>query len=210
MFSFVIVFILLISLTTNFKIKAIFADEATSTSEIITTVIDTGVGIVSTTTTSGGINLVDQGINQETEQQAPKPKPVIPRKRFTPRLEGQPIKTLKKSELEGTKENTEINVEILPGSEQEESKILLRGACQKKYFVVLMYTNPNDYAEDPALFIYNKAFSCQNGAYQYKLDDLPEQLSAGIYYFLVGEQGETGTWQPITAIQPIRIEKAAY
>lgn len=100
--------------------------------------------------------------------------------------------------------NLRTAMEMMPGQPQRQ-KLIFSGACQKEYFVILMYSRPDDYINDPGKFIYNKAFPCQNGSYYYELKDLPENLSEGTYYFLVAEQGKTGPWQPITAIQPIQI-----
>jgi hypothetical protein len=133
----------------------------------------------------------------------------IPQKYLSFSLEGNPIKSEKdlpwfpgKFKTEGSQENTGINIGI---SGQGSSKIILNGACQKDYFVILVFSRPNDYVEDPSRFIYNKAFPCQNGSYSYELNDLSEDIPEGTYYFMVAEEGLTGPWQPITAIQPVRI-----
>jgi hypothetical protein len=57
--------------------------------------------------------------------------------------------------------NTDINIDVGPDSDSTASKIVLQGSCQKKYFVILVYANAEDYDKDPASFIYNKAFLCQ-------------------------------------------------
>jgi len=105
-------------------------------------------------------------------------------------------------------ENTGINIDIssaIDSEGNEQPKLIFQGACQKEYFVILMFPGPDDYIKDPGKFIYNKAFPCQNNAYFYKLGDLPDGLAEGTYYFLVAEQGLTGPWQPITTIQPVEI-----
>jgi flagellar motor protein MotB len=112
---------------------------------------------------------------------------------------------------EADNNNAGINIDIssaIDSEGDEQPKLIFQGACQKEYFVILMFPGPDDYIKDPGKFIYNKAFPCQNGAYAYTLDDLPEGLAEGTYYFLVAEQGLTGPWQPITAIQPIEIRVA--
>ena len=83
----------------------------------------------------------------------------------------------------------------------------ISGSCTDSYFVVLLYKNKEDYNKNPTSYIFNKAFDCENGSYKYSIDELPSNLSNGIYYLLIGGQGETGTWKPITALTPITIQK---
>jgi hypothetical protein len=105
-------------------------------------------------------------------------------------------------------ENSRINIDIssaIDSEGDEQPNLIFRGVCQKEYFVILMYSQSDDYINDPGKFIYNKAFSCKNGSYYYELGDLPENLAEGTYYFMVAEEGETGPWYPISAIQPVQI-----
>jgi len=144
----------------------------------------------------------------------PEPEIVkVPQRYLSFSLEGSPIKTEKdlpwfpeKFKTGENKENTEINIGISGG---DSSKIVLSGACSKNYFVILVFAQPNDYVNNPGRFIYNKAFSCQNGGYSHEINDLSKDFPEGAYYFMVAEQGLSGPWQPITAIQPIRI-RAGY
>jgi len=125
----------------------------------------------------------------------------------TKKLEWYPEDFKSDSEHNNAK-NAGINVDIssaIDSEGNEQPELIFQGACQKEYFVILMFPGPDDYIKDPGKFIYNKAFPCQNGAYFYKLGDLPDGLTEGTYYFLVAEQGLTGPWQPITTIQPIEI-----
>lgn len=84
--------------------------------------------------------------------------------------------------------------------------MVFSGNCRKDYFVVLAFRQSGDYAENPRNFVYNKAFPCQSGNYHYELKDLSVDTEEGIYYFMVAEEGLRGPWQPITALQPVRIE----
>jgi len=109
---------------------------------------------------------------------------------------------------EGEANNLGLNLrnalEFLP-NQVEKQKLVLSGSCQKDYFVILIYTHPDDYIKEPNKFIYNKAFPCQKGSYYYELKDLPENLEDGIYYLLVAEQNRNEPWQPLTVIKPIEI-----
>lgn len=81
----------------------------------------------------------------------------------------------------------------------------VRGSCSSAYFVILLYKNIDDYADNPSSYVLNRAYACTNGAYSYDIRDLPETLSSGEYYLLVGEQGDSGPWVPITALAPVSI-----
>ncbi len=85
--------------------------------------------------------------------------------------------------------------------------VSVSGQCSDVYFVVLLYRNQNDYADDPSSYIVNRAFPCVNGSYSYAIADLPNNLANGQYYLLVGQQGERGTWAPITSLTEITINK---
>jgi hypothetical protein len=109
---------------------------------------------------------------------------------------------------EGEANNLGLNLrnalEFLP-NQVEKQKLVLSGSCQKDYFVILIYTHPDDYIKEPNKFIYNKAFPCQKGSYYYELKDLPENLEDGIYYLMVAQQNRDEPWQPLTVIKPIEI-----
>ncbi len=134
--------------------------------------------------------------------------PPPPAKKLFLSLAGQPIKIKRfpawYPEKFEPKDNTIINISLT--NNKEKAEIIFSGTCQKAYYVILMYGAPDDYEKNPSAFNYNKAFPCQNGSYQYKLNDLPETLAPGVYYFLIAEQNSVGPWQPITAIQPVRLE----
>jgi hypothetical protein len=83
----------------------------------------------------------------------------------------------------------------------------ISGSCNDPYFVVLLYKNQEDYDAHPTSYIFNKAFDCQNGTYQYSLKDLPKTLADGTYYLLIGGQGDKGSWAPISALMPVTIQK---
>lgn len=82
------------------------------------------------------------------------------------------------------------------------------GSCANTYFVVLLFKNQEDYANDPRSYILNKAYPCESGAYSYSIEDLPPTLENGTYYLLIGEQGDRGTWSPITSLREITIKRS--
>jgi hypothetical protein len=102
------------------------------------------------------------------------------------------------------KANFKINAAAIRPEGAEDDKIVFEGVCGREYFVILGYLNPEDYKNNPAASVYNKAFPCEGGRYRYELSDFPEYLREGTYYFLVAEQGRTGFWHPISAVHPVR------
>lgn len=89
----------------------------------------------------------------------------------------------------------------------EQDGLNISGNCADKYFVVLLYANSLDYDINPASYIFNKAFDCAGGQYNYSLKDLPEAFKEGTYFLLIGGQGERGSWKPISALMPITINR---
>jgi hypothetical protein len=81
------------------------------------------------------------------------------------------------------------------------------GACESKYYVILVYKNADDYANSPGTYIVNRAFPCVNGTFSYDITDLPNTLEDGNYYLLVGSAGESGPWTPITAVTEITLHR---
>lgn len=157
-------------------------------------------------TAKAKFNWEEKKIEKKTQE-----KIHVPEKRLLFFLDNTPQKTKrllswypKELQTEDAGENNEINISVLLND--KESGIILRGNCQKEYYVVLGYRNAEDYEKNPASFIYNKAFPCKSGAYQYELKDLPLNLDNGTYYLLVAQEDRTGPWQPISAVQPVRIE----
>ena len=87
------------------------------------------------------------------------------------------------------------------------SAVSVSGQCSDAYFVVLLFKNATDYAEDPRSYIVNRAYPCVNGAFTYSISELPGTLADGTYYLLVGQEGKRGTWEPITEMTEITITK---
>lgn len=101
-------------------------------------------------------------------------------------------------------DNQITNIPNLSSSESE-GTLDISGNCSDPYFVILVYTKPEEYDKNPGSYIFNKAFECIDGEYAYSLKDLPEKLKDGTYYLLVAGQGNSGSWKPITALIPINI-----
>jgi hypothetical protein len=80
------------------------------------------------------------------------------------------------------------------------------GKCSATYYVVLLFRHPDDYKKDPRSYVVNRAYPCEGGSFSYVISDLPEGLADGIYYLLIGEQGERGPWAPITEQTEVTIK----
>lgn len=91
-------------------------------------------------------------------------------------------------------------------ADNNEGRLDISGNCVDPYFVILIYTKPEEYDKNPGSYIFNKAFDCVNGKYFYELSQLPETLDDGTHYLLVAGQGNVGSWKPITALIPITIQ----
>jgi len=85
--------------------------------------------------------------------------------------------------------------------------LVISGVCQNKYYAIILYRTETDYDHDPASYVVNKSYPCENGSYSYTLDDLPPSLESGTYYLLIAGQGDRGPWKPASAIIPITIAK---
>lgn len=124
---------------------------------------------------------------------------------FVIALSGKTIPTERKDgkgkTMQTIRADTNASVDVSTGD------VHLSGSCSNTYFVVLLFKNQTDYDTDPRSYILNKAFPCENGQYSYAVSDLPPTLQNGVYYLLVGEQGDTGSWKPITSLTEITINK---
>lgn len=89
--------------------------------------------------------------------------------------------------------------------DNENGVMNISGACSDVYYVILLFKNATDYEKDPGSYIINKAYLCIGGEYSYSLDKLPTSLKDGTYYLLVGQQGESGLWKPITDLTEVVI-----
>lgn len=81
--------------------------------------------------------------------------------------------------------------------------LVISGSCKDKFYVVLLYRNRDDYTKNPSSAVYNSAFEC-DGTINYRLET--ENITGGDYWLLIGEQGNTGTWIPISDLRKISLE----
>lgn len=102
-------------------------------------------------------------------------------------------------------ESTGLTTSINPIVDKAKGTISLSGSCTSTYFVVLLFKNETDYIDKPSSAIINKAFNCVNGNFSYTIDELPKSLKNGTYYLLIGQQGDIGTWTPISDLTEVVI-----
>ncbi|GEM_PF-4769499 len=96
-----------------------------------------------------------------------------------------------------------INVSI----DSQTKAINVSGPCKNKYFVLSVYPDEDSYKKNPSSAIYNAAFPCKDQQFAHKLDWLPDTSISGIYYLMVGTQGQTGSWQPVGKTYKINLNK---
>ena len=104
-------------------------------------------------------------------------------------------------------ENTKsevTNVPILDISSDKKS-LDISGSCKSKYFVILLFKNPEDYKDYPNLAIYNSAYPCKDGKLNFNLNRISADIPDSDYYLLIAEQNENTPWVPASQIIPLRI-----
>ncbi len=119
-------------------------------------------------------------------------------------LSGKIIPTEKAGVLGKSAITSPANVALDP----VDGSLKVSGSCSNVYFVVLLFRDQTDYERDPASYIVNRAYPCVNGAYAYSINDLPTTIQNGTYYLLIGEQGDRGTWSPVTALTEVSINRS--
>ena len=159
------------------------------------------------------LDVVDKGIDASLPaEETPTPVSVedlTPQAEYQFALSGKSIPTKKKIKREDgnvVREET-VTTSSSPVIDNAQGVVNVSGSCSNVYYVVLLYKKVADYDTDPGSYIVNRAYPCENGSYSYAIDELPPSLSNGTYYLLVGEQGERGTWSPITGLTEISINK---
>lgn len=135
-----------------------------------------------------------------------------PEKKYTFTLEGNSIATKKTPDWAkdaSKKSALGSQVYAVPTftTDPDTGSLTVSGPCSDPYFVVLIYGKAQDYDTSPTSYIFNKAFDCKQGRYSYELKDLPDSVTKGTYYLLIGGQGTSGSWKPITALTPMNIQK---
>jgi|GEM_PF-3843190 len=96
---------------------------------------------------------------------------------------------------------------LTPTVDNTTGEVSVSGTCTDVYYVVLLFKNKTDYADDPSSYLVNRAYPCVGGTYTYAISDLPDNLTNGTYYLMVGQEGEKSPWQPITSLTEIQINK---
>lgn len=133
---------------------------------------------------------------------------LVPEPEFAFVLTGDKIPTKKKVEGKNGKFTEEIVATPLTTTvDNEKGEVHISGSCSDVYFVVLLFKHEEDYRNDPASYIVNRAYECANNTFSYAISELPSSLPNGTYYLLVGEQGEKGAWKPVTELTEITINK---
>lgn len=89
----------------------------------------------------------------------------------------------------------------------EDDGLALRvgGDCDQPYYVLLTYRSIKDFEEKPRSFVSNYAGECKGDSFTGRLNHLPIDTPEGTYFLLVAEQGEEGSWTPVTSLLPIEI-----
>ncbi len=154
-----------------------------------------------------------------SEPQPPQPSdPVIPpvtitaadlepEPEFAFQLTGKRIAAKRIAERGASRVVEQISAPLATEVDNAKGEMRIAGACADAYYVVLIFRNQDDYANDPRSYIVNRAYPCENGGFSYAIADLPESLGSGTYYLLVGAQGQTGAWKPITELTEVTINK---
>lgn len=115
-------------------------------------------------------------------------------------------KTVQNSD--GTVTQTTVSSETLsPAVDNSTGTITVSGSCSAAYFVVLLFKNATDYADDPSSYLVNKAYPCVAGTFTYSIAQLPYNVPNGNYYLMVAQEGTTGTWAPLTSLSEITINR---
>lgn len=133
---------------------------------------------------------------------------LTPTKEYTFALSGESVATQQTPDWnqDDSSAAPSATVSATPSLDATAANILsVSGACSDPYFVILLYKNQEDYNNNPASYIFNKAYPCENGHYSYAISQLPFNLQSGTFYLLVAGQGIKGSWKPITALMPVGI-----
>lgn len=95
-------------------------------------------------------------------------------------------------------------VQVNPGNGG--ASMVVSGSCDKKYAVILTYRNKDDYLKRRSSYVVNRAQECVGGSFTFDLESLSTETRDGAQYLVVGEQGESGTWEVVSDVIPIMIE----
>lgn len=81
------------------------------------------------------------------------------------------------------------------------------GSCVDSYYVILTYRSIEDFVEKPRSFVSNYADECRGADFHSAMKHLPVGTEPGVYYLVVGTQGDEGSWRPVSSLLPIRISE---
>ncbi len=133
---------------------------------------------------------------------------LVPSKEFTFEIRGETIAAKEETEWSEHGEDGPADSALItdvPALSTIQETLSISGTCDDLYYVILIYRNADDYDKNPSSYIYNRAYPCGNGHFNYDLNELPFNLESGTFYLLVGGQGGKGGWKPISALTPIGI-----
>lgn len=81
------------------------------------------------------------------------------------------------------------------------------GSCVGSYYVILTYRSIEDFVEKPRSFVSNYADECRGADFHSAMKHLPVGTEPGVYYLVVGTQGNEGSWRAVSSLVPIRISE---
>lgn len=147
-----------------------------------------------------------------TEEAVAEPQPariaekdLAPQPEFAFALTGKKVATKKLERSGGRDVEQTVTAPLTTEVDNVKGEMRLSGSCAAPYYVVLVFKHQEDYANDPRSYVVNRAYACENGVFSYALSDLPDTLPSGTYYVLIGEQGETSAWKPVTELTEFSI-----
>jgi hypothetical protein len=153
------------------------------------------------------VPMVEPGVPDPVVTEMPVAE-LAPEPEFSFSLSEESVPTKKKVRTSRGIAEEEVSTKLVPTVDNEKGELLIGGECSDVSFVVLLFKNEEDYARDPASYIVNRAYPCENGSFSYALSSLPSTLPDGTYYLLVGQQGDRGMWTPITELRAVTINNS--
>ena len=190
--------------------------ESTSTADVVAENIDQNIDAdqdLSDDTSDGDGSATTTQDQSQVLAPAAIPIPIealAPKQQYAFALSGTSIPTtaaVKNSD--GTVTQQEISAVVTPVVNNADGSLTIAGECSDAYYVVLLFKNATDYADDPSSYLINKAYPCVGGTFTYSIKQLPYDLPDGDYYLMVGEEDASGSWTPITAQTEVTINRSA-
>lgn len=158
---------------------------------------------------------LSENVPEVAVQEAVPAEPVVrTEKRLVFAVEGGPIRTERllerySAEMKSVAAQMEERLQIPDISISDDGLTIdISGTCAKKYFVVLTFREPEDYAVRPQTFASNFADLCQAGQFSYSMKMLPLDTPENLYYLMFADQDEGEEWVPSSYQVPIGISHA--